>query len=235
MISTREEIVYRILKIAAALAVAQFAAAASTLPCAVASLSSYDASGFSCAESGLTFSNFRFLASGTAALPADGSVELTPLADGFDFTAPFTASAGTALDITIEYVVSDPAGILGDQLSIAGFGASGSGALDLAETVCPGAVLTCAAPLASLNVFDNATGFQSAAAVTFAAPQSAIGIVKDLSLTGGSGLSSAAVSLIDNATPFAASGPPPVPEPGAALLIGLCLLTLAARWRKLRR
>src|SRR5215831_12314400 len=180
-----------------------FAAAAngSVLPCIVASLHSYDASGFSCSEGDLVFSNFRFSESGNAPALADGSISVDPLTDGFEFQAPFTAAAGTSLDLLIGYTISTVDQISLASLNMAGFGVSAGGAVDIAETLCVGAAFagaTCPTFVRTLNVFDNSGGMQASDSVSFLTMPQTLGILKDIAITGGTG--SASISLFDNET-----------------------------------
>lgn len=207
--------------------------------CITATLTIYDGAGFTCHEGTEDFSNFKFTASGTdVPLPGDSSISVTPLTDGFQFNAGFFVPSGETLDVTISYDVSIPTpGMLtGDSLAIGGFGQTGNGALDVAESLCIGAIFNssgvCVPPAvsASLNVFDNSMGFKQADSDLFST--SLLGVVKDIALTGGSGGSSAQVSLIDNATPFAVA---PVPEPSSLALIGTLMLGLSFALRKNRK
>jgi hypothetical protein len=198
-------------------------AGAAVVPCVVATLHNYDASGFACTEGSLLFSNFSFSDSGSAALPDDKAVEVEPLRDGFDFEGPFTASAGSSLDVILRYTISELAlcpscGITGASLAMAGFGSSGGGAVDIADTLCLGRVFTpdgaCAGKLVSLNVFDNAGVVKAGDSLTGNAPFGVVGVVKDITLEGGGG--SASVSLIDQeASQFSVA---PAPEMGTLLL-----------------
>jgi hypothetical protein len=212
-------------------ALAAATSGAVTLPCPVSALAAYDAAGFSCSEGPLSFSNFSFSATGTTApLITDGTVEVIPETDGFDFQAAFSAPSGTSFDAVLGYTVMiSPGSFTADQLVMAGFGISGSGSIDISETVCVGALFDpshrCPATTVSLNVFDNSGGFKASDSSSFApATPSTLGIIKDLSVVGGTGLSSAQVSLVDNVTPFAAV---PVPETSTFALLGAALIACA--------
>jgi hypothetical protein len=216
------------------------AAQASVLPCILANLHGYDTSGFACSEGNLTFSNFTFTDSGNALpLLVDTDVEVTPLSDGFDFTAAFSAPTGTALDVVIGYTVMvNPGMFTADQLTMAGFGISGTGSIDIAETVCVGAAFTpshtCPTTEQMLNVFDNSGGFVPSASTSFSTSPTVLGIIKDLSVVGGTGLSSAQVSLVDNVTPFSTSGPPVADAP-PFLLVGSGLAAVSSWFKKRRK
>lgn len=205
-----------------------------TVPCTTASLHVYDTSGFSCSEGSEIFSNFLFSDAGTDnPLPTDNSVIVTPLVNGLEFDVGFLAPAGLTVDAVIRYNVTISSGTLtGDSLAIAGFGQSGSGALDVAESVCVGGLFNgsgvCAPPAFtdSLNVFDNSGGFKQSDSVTFSA--TTVDVVKDISLTGGTS-GSANLSLVDNVMPLASA----VPEPATLTLVGLALAGLV--WAKRKR
>jgi|SRR5215471_1391454 len=217
------------------------AANASVLPCVVASLHSYNASGFSCSEGDLVFNNFRFSESGNAPALADGSVSVDPLADGFDFQAPFTAAAGTSLDVLIGYTITTVDQITLESLSMAGFGVSGGGSVDIAETLCVGAAFAganCPTFVRSLNVFDNSGGMQASDSVSFLTQPSTLGILKDIAITGGGG--SASLSLFDNETvaitPFGApGGDTPEPKPRLLILCGLAGIAIRVFKRRPKR
>jgi hypothetical protein len=216
-----------------------FSVSAFAATCTTASLQVYDVAAFSCTEDNgaLAFSNFQFLDTGNAApLPSDNSVTVTPLSDGLEFNAGFAAPSGSQLDATIRYSVSINLGAFtADQLSILGFGASGSGSLDVAETVCVNGAFSangvCPTTVLSLNTFDNSNGLQASASVNLPAATTLLGIAKDISVSGGTGLSSANISVVDNATPFAVATVPVATVPEAStitfLFIGFGLLALA--------
>ena len=196
-------------------------AGAAPLACILETLKNYDVPGFTCTEGGLLFSDFSFTHSGSVALD-DSAVEVVPLGDGFDFDAPFTAGAGMNLDVILRYTVRALNGsfFTSDTLAMAGFGVSGTGAIDIAETICVGAPFTaggvCPTSVAMLNVFDNSGGFQASSSVTFGSSPTVLGATKDIAIAGGNG--SASTSLVDNQiSQFSA---PPVSEPGTWIMMG---------------
>jgi hypothetical protein len=196
----------------------------------------YDMSGFSCTEGPMTFSNFVFTDSGTVnPLPTDSAVDVSPIADGMEFRSTLLAPSGTDLDVSIGYVIHIQPGVFtADSLSIAGFGQSGNGSLDVSESVCVGAAFNSAGAcptgvVKSLNTFDNSSGLKQSDSVTFA-PATVLGVRKDGAFSGGSGASSAQLSLIDNVTPHEAV----VPEPITSLLAGASLLAMGFVGRKRR-
>ena len=174
------------------------AAAATAAPlCITDTMSAYTASGFACTTGPLTFSDFIFLASGTAApLPSSAGVLVVPDVAGLNFIGPFAATAGSSLDALIRFTVTSTIPVTGEILAMLGFGASGGGAVNIAESLCLGA--TCA-NTASLNVFANATASKATDSVAFA-PVLVLGVVKDISVLGGAAgtSSSAAVSFVAN-------------------------------------
>jgi hypothetical protein len=203
--------------------------------CTTATMDVYDSPGFACSIDGMLFSNFQYTVTGTAApLPGDMAVLVMPLVNGFSFQAPFAAPAGTTLDALISYGVSAPDGIAGEGLAMEGFGITGTGAIDIAETVCLGSFFPACPTTASLNVFDNASGFLDNDSVSFIPPELMLGIVKDISVLGGSGFSSGNVSLVDNltfppGTPRGTGGGGGVPEPASGVFLWIGLLFFAAR------
>jgi hypothetical protein len=212
------------------------AAQATSLPCLISTLNNYDAAGFSCSEGPLTFSNFTFSDTGSA-LPLlhDLDVHVAPQADGFDFQASFSAPSGTSLDVLIGYTVMvDPGFFLGDSLTMAGFAISGTGSIDIAESVCVGAAFIgafCPGTLQTLHVFDGPGGFIATDSIALSGEPVILGIIKDLSVTGGTGLSAAQVSLVDNVTPFHVE---PVPEVMTWLLSASGLVGIGISGRKFR-
>jgi hypothetical protein len=138
---------------------------------------------------------------------------------GLEFTGAFTAPSGRILDVLLQYTITAIGGTIKmDSLSMAGFGTSGSGFIDIAET----------AGNQSLHVFANSGGIKAFDSVTFNPGVSSLNITKDISVGGGFGASGASVSLVDNATLFEAS----VPEPATLSLIGVGLILAAIRKRR---
>uniref|UniRef100_Q01Q89 Ice-binding protein C-terminal domain-containing protein n=1 Tax=Solibacter usitatus (strain Ellin6076) TaxID=234267 RepID=Q01Q89_SOLUE len=201
--------------------------------CSTATLAVYDASGFSCSLGALTFGSFVFSAAGTTVpLPVDTAVLVIPIDDGvstgLSFQGPFGAGAGLQLDASIAFVItSNPAIIAGDALAIQGFGVSGSGSVQVAESMCIGAIPSgsgfCGGTTSSLDVFDNSGGIKSFDSVSFS-PVSTLAVSKDIMVLGGAAgtTSSAGVSLVINTTPPAIV--PRIggdaPEPSSVLLFG---------------
>jgi len=199
-------------------------AGAAVVPCVLATLHSYDASGFACTEGSLQFSNFSFSDSGSGVVPEDSGVEVEPLGDGFDFEGPFTVPAGSNLDVILRYAVTELAlcpscGITGASLAMAGYGETGGGAIDIAETDCFGGGFTaggvCVGKEESLNVFDNEVGVKASDTFSGSTPFGEVGVVKEITLKGGRG--TASVSLIgEEVSQFSVVG---VPEAGTVGLV----------------
>jgi hypothetical protein len=210
-----------------------FGAVLSAAPlCSTATLAVYDASGFSCSLGQLTFGSFVFSATGTIApLPVDTAILVTPINDavstGLSFQGPFGAGAGLQLDASIAFVItSSPPVISGDALSIQGFGVTGSGSVQVTESMCVGAVPLsngfCGGTTSSLDVFDNSGGIKSFDSVSFS-PVSTLAVSKDIMVLGGVAgtTSSAGVSLVINTIPGTPTNrQADTPEPASLLLLG---------------
>jgi hypothetical protein len=194
---------------------------------------------------------FDFQASGSAApLPTSDSVTVNPIDDssntGFSFLGPFGAGAGMQLDALITFVISSGAtpAITGEALSMQGFGTSGTGSVQVAESLCVGGIPasdgSCPGTVDTLNVFANPGGVKAFDSVTFAAAADTVAVTKNIIVQGGdlTTASSAGVSLVINTTPNGGGGGPgggPVPEPGSLVTLGsgLVITSLLLR-RKIR-
>jgi hypothetical protein len=215
--------------------------------CVPGIFATYDPSGFSCSLDNLTFSAFQLSATGTSLpLPTDLTVLVTPIsgsgADGLMFQGPFGALGGQSLDVGISFVVtSNPAAIVGDALAIQGFGASGSGSVQVTESMCVGAIplsngnCTGSGGTQSLDVFASSTANKPFDSVSFPAVGT-LAVSKDIIVLGGSGSNSAAaVSLVINTNPgpgTGRSGGGDTPEPASmSILGGGSLLILLVRRR----
>lgn len=192
--------------------------------CGVGTLATYTAGSFSCTIGSLTFSNFSYSSGsfgGAVAIPSAG-VSVTPQTGaeaGFQFTAPWVASAGQGVDSTITYTVTATGTSITDLLlSMAGFGFTDGGDVSVAETS--------AAPLISLLVFSNSTGTVPSASTTFSGVGS-LTVTKDIAVAGNGG--TAHLSVVNNE--FSTSS---VPEPASMLLLGSGLIGLAGFVRRRR-
>lgn len=190
--------------------------------CSPAKFNVYDQAGFTCTEvvngSDITFEDFNVsIVDGSGV--SDSSIQVVPLNGGLAFEDGFSASSGQTLDLIIRYTELSLQGFTSDSLAIEGFGQSGNGSVDIAESVCVGALFNgsgiCPTNVASLNVFDNAGGVKASDSTLLSA--NILDIVKDTSIVG-----PAQVSIIDNVTLTGAA----VPEPSAMIpiIIGLTLI-----------
>jgi len=193
--------------------------------CASGTLADYTAAGFSCTIGSLTFSGFSYTDGafgGATAIPASG-VAVTPVTGselGFQFSAPWVASASQGVDSEISYTVTASGTSITDLiLSMAGFGFTDGGDVSVAETSV--------APPLSLLVFDNATGMVPSDTVTLAGVSS-LTVTKDIAVVGG-GSGTGHLSVVFNE--FSTSN---VPEPASMLLLGSGLLGLAGYVRRRR-
>ncbi len=202
-----------------------------------------------CALGSLTFSNFGFQSGGTVQPPtSSGGVNVSTVTGtntGLSFDGPFGVAAGYSLDDLISFAITSPApSITNDTLSMQGFGAVGSGSVQVAESLCIGAMYasdgSCSGTSQSLDVFANSTSQMQSATATFGAT-GMVDLVKNIIVQGGtSGTSSSAgVSVVFNTTSSGGGGFPgggQVPEPDTLLSLGsgLVITSLLFR-RKLRK
>jgi len=222
-----------------------FAASAWGSTCSTAMLNTYIASGFSCTEGDLMFSNFSYVPGG---LPTANSVEVTPVDDGTDFgfffNGAFQSGAGMSSDAVLAYNIStvDKAPILaGDTVSLISYGATGGGNVQIVEGVCTspasgtGACAGSFSVSASYNSGPPPSGTQSGS-VTFPGTNSET-VSKNIITNGAGG--SAAISEFENTVQVPGgggnTGGGPVPEPGSALTIGSGLIATSLLVRKKMR
>jgi hypothetical protein len=137
-----------------------------------------------------------------------------------------------SLDVILRYTVQALNGdfFTSETLAMAGFGISGTAAIDIAETLCVGAAFSpggvCPGVTSMLNVFDNSGGSHASSSTTFSGFPTVLGAVKDIGILGGNG--SASTSLVDNQVSLFSTTP--VAEPGTwCLLAGGFLWMMAKR------
>jgi hypothetical protein len=199
----------------------------------------------------LTFSNFGFGFSGSV-LPAltASDVMVVPTTDSsgdvtLQFQGDFSAGAGMNESAKISYMaVAGSAVITGESIAMAGFSQSGTGGINIGESICVGGMYlstgACTgSSVASIGVFDNGpTDMRTFDSVTFTASQSAIAVVKDISVSGGGSGSNATVSEVFNTSNSSGggggTGGGPVPEPDTVVMMASGLLVTALAWRRRR-
>jgi len=118
-------------------------------PCAMASMTTYIASGFTCTIDDKTFSNFAYSTSGTDLMPAS-SVTVNPttdpiLGEGFTFQAPWSLTGfSLTTDSLITFDVTNSGGAATiEDASIALFSGSlilGTGTVTITEGICLGGI-----------------------------------------------------------------------------------------------
>jgi hypothetical protein len=225
----------RFLLLALAFVMLASSAFAITMPCAPALMSTYMAPGFSCMINALTFSGFGY--SGTAlgtgvAVPAS-SVLVTPIATPGDATLQFAAPWGVSSvggigreDSLITYTAMSPA-ILDLEVGFGGEIVSGTGSASVVEHYCLGelAALPCThgGTPGTIAVTDPPSSFTNH---VFFAPQTVIGLSKDIMLDSGTA-GTAIISQVTNS--FS------TPEPISLVLLGSGLLGLGLMRKRIKR
>lgn len=209
--------------------------------CPAGTMADYIGTGFSCTIGDKTFSNWFY--TGTAnppnfALPP-GSVGVVPqtqlLDPGFRFSAPWdvsTRSGVLSMDSDIDFGVTvSPGGqlITDVSLGIGGFNASGTGGVEVDETLCIGALFgsngSCSGTMRQLRAFSDSSGTVAFNEISFAGV-SQVGVEKDILLDAGTN-GDADLSLVLNNFSEGTT-----PEPGSILLFGSGALALAAVLRR---
>ena len=190
--------------------------------CAPGTMAIYDAPGFSCTLSGVTFSNFTYTAIASGAFaPPDTGVNVTPqfVGDefGFRFTAAWLVGPQQADDSFFTYTAScEPACLTDVALKFVG-SADGGGSASVVEQTSNG-----------VNLFAT-PGNPNPPPATFA-PIGSIDLEKDIGLSGGqngNGHISAVFNYFSKSTT--------VPEPSLVLLCMGLLATIAVGSRMKRR
>jgi hypothetical protein len=72
---------------------------ADPVPCAEATLATYDVSGYQCTIDGFTLDDFTLAESGTASLLSDSEIEVTPTLTSSGISVQFSAASGYAFNI----------------------------------------------------------------------------------------------------------------------------------------
>ncbi len=226
-------------KIAAVLVVVLMAVLAGYAQnCTQTTLNNYLGSGFQCTINDQTYSSFDYTSESNPSgfsIPAS-SVTVTPISTpnnpGFQFTAGWGVSTATGIlsqDSTFEWNVTSVSPITDLSLSMAGVGFSGTGAVNLDETACLGAVLPACTggTVVNLSVFDSSAGQQLFDQVNFAGVNE-VSVEKDLLLVAGTN-GSAEVSVI---TDQFSEGTSTVPEPGTLGMLGAGIVAIAGLARR---
>ncbi len=208
--------------------------------CPSGTMADYVGTGFSCTINDKTFSNWFY--QGTANPPSfalpPGSVGVAPMTtmgnEGFRFSATWdvsTISGVLSMDSDIDYGVTvNPGGapITDVSLAIGGYNFTGTGNVEVDETLCIGALFgsngSCSGTLRNMRVFDNSSGLVAFNEITFAGVTE-VGVEKDILLDAGTA-GAADLSLVLNNV----SGT--TPEPGSILLFGSGALALAGVLRR---
>jgi hypothetical protein len=215
--------------------------------CPTGTMMDYIGTGFTCTIANpnnpndvKTFSNWFY--QGTAnppnfALPP-GSVGVVPQTQAFDpgfrFSAPWsvsTMSGVLSMNSDIDYGVTVTGGLITDvSLAIGGYNFSGTGSVQVDESLCIGALFaangSCSGREAHLHVYDNGSGLVAFNEITFAGVTQ-VGVEKDILVDAGTN-GGAALSLVFNNV----SEQGTTPEPASILLFGSGALALAGVLRR---
>jgi len=206
--------------------------------CTMTTLNNYLGSGFTCEINDQTYSSFTYAGTSNPpgfGIPA-GGVQVTPITTANDPGLQFNAGWGVGTQLGIleqdsefSWTVNSTSLITDLSLSIAGVGFTGTGAINLDETACLGAVLpSCTGgTIVTLSVFDSSAGSQLFDEITFAGVHE-ISVEKDLLVQSGTN-GTAEVSVI---TDQFSEGTSSVPEPGTLSMMGLGVVALAGFARR---
>jgi hypothetical protein len=168
----------------------------------------------------------------------DGSGDIT-----LQFEGDFSAAAGYNESVKISYMALAATPVItGESLSMTGFSQSGTGGVNIGESICVGGAYLgtgqcTGSTVDSIGVFYNGPNdVKTYDSVSFTPSQTQISVVKDISVTGGSMGSNATVSEVFNTTTTGGGGGTtgggPVPEPDTVVMMGSGLLVTALAWRR---
>jgi hypothetical protein len=202
----------------AAMVATLFAAPAMAAPCG--SPANYSVwvdagAGFSCTVGSLTFSNFGYSGTGTAAGNYDENVGVTPVNDangaGFDFNPAMSAGPNEVGDEQISFTVT---GSVDDVYIAFNGGFTGTGVSTFSEQLNGSVIASLSNPPPVFSAHDTFPVITS------------INVLKDLNVRGGT---DGSASISDMKNQFSS---PAVPEPATLVMMGSGLVGFATRLRR---
>lgn len=228
------------LMIAVAMPLAAWANEHAPAPCpSGGSLTAYLVEGFSCTIDDKVFSDFGYVASGSAGLPASEisvTVDDTPLNPGLVFGGSWAGGDGATSNSHIEFTVTVLEGgmpIDDASLSMSGANAGGIGFVSVTENLCLGGTLEACAggTLDTLFVTVGGGGQDALFDHTTFEPVWTVDVAKDISLgflgQGGEFDFSTLSQVSNNFSE--------VPEPATLTLFGTGLLVIGGKLRRMRK
>jgi hypothetical protein len=182
----------------------------------------------------LTFSGFTYSDSAVGAVPVTAAnltyttMDSSTSAIGFLFGVALTAGPSQVNDLGIGYTVTG-SGINDATVTMAGLAVGSGASASIAETICPGSTIAGCLSSLPLSTYTIAGGPTQTSDTTTFAPVGTLGVLKDVDVLGGGGLSS--ISLF---TDTVSQGGSSVPEPGfyGVLAGGMGAVLMFARRRK---